>query len=251
MIDRFGTATTFFAVGLTAAVALSVGAHSAAALGANAGSVELSAQQNKDKNKKPPPRPVQRRPAPHVNAPHRPPPHVNVQRRAPTHNVQQNVPGQNAPNRFVRPPSSGSKVVTPQNAGPKIINRATTGKPGSRTVRAFTPRGSFSRTVTAGRLRGMPGASVGRTSIRGRNYSVWRRGHRVRYHGGYRTFVALSALTALAIAGSQYYPYAYIDAPEDYCDGLTPDGCQLVWEDVQTVEGDIIPQCVAYCPWEQ
>ncbi len=249
MIDRFSIGTSLFAAGLIAAAGLSLSTKSSAQ-GASPGSIELSAQQNNDnKKKKPAPKPVQR-PAPHANVPHRTAPHVNVQR-APTHNnVQQNVPRHNAPNRFVRPPNNGPKVVTPQNAGPKVINRRTTVK-STTTVRTFTPRSPRWHTVTAGRLRGMPGTGIGHTSIRGRNYSVWRRDYRVRYHGGYRTFVALSALTALAIAGSQYYPYAYIDAPQDYCDGLTPDGCQLVWEDVQTEEGDVIPQCVAYCPWQQ
>jgi hypothetical protein len=53
------------------------------------------------------------------------------------------------------------------------------------------------------------------------------------------------------IGGHDYYPYAYISAPEDYCDGLTPDRCQLVWQDVETDEGDITQACVAYCPWQQ
>ena len=93
-------------------------------------------------------------------------------------------------------------------------------------------------------------AAPSRTSIRGQNYSAWRSGYRIRRGGGWRTFVALGALGAIIVGGSQFYPYAYISAPEDYCDGLTEDGCQLVWQEVETVEGDVIPQCVAYCPWQ-
>jgi hypothetical protein len=47
-----------------------------------------------------------------------------------------------------------------------------------------------------------------------------------------------------------YYPYAYIDAPYDYCQGWTEDGCQLHWLAVPTFEGPTDFQCVAYCPWQ-
>jgi hypothetical protein len=56
-------------------------------------------------------------------------------------------------------------------------------------------------------------------------------------------------LGAIAIGSDQYYPYAYISAPEDYCEGFTEDGCQLMWQEVPTEEGDAVDQCVAYCPW--
>jgi len=256
-------ATGLFVVG----AAFVCGTHSSTAQGASADTTELSAQQ--DNKRKPAGKPAAR-PAPRPNVQHRapprpnvqrraPPPH-NVQRRAPPRNVQHNAPPRNvphnvqrnAPGRAGRPPNAGAKIVTPQNAGPKIINRSAGPKAGGTTAaRTFTPRGPRAHTVTAGRLRGMPGSGAGHTSIRGHNYSVWRRGYRIRRGGRWRTFVALGALGAIAVAGSEFYPYAYIAAPEDYCDGLTPDGCQLVWQDVETEEGDVIPQCVAYCPWQQ
>jgi hypothetical protein len=114
--------------------------------------------------------------------------------------------------------------------------------------RVVTPRGA--RTVTASRLRAVPARGAGRAVIRGQNYSVWRSGYRVRHGSGWRTFVALSALGAIAIGSSKYYPYAYISAPEPYCEGLTEDGCQLMWQEVETIEGGVINQCVAYCPWQ-
>jgi hypothetical protein len=33
-------------------------------------------------------------------------------------------------------------------------------------------------------------------------------------------------------------------------DRRSEDGCELVWQQVETVEGDVIDQCVAYCPWQ-
>jgi hypothetical protein len=116
-------------------------------------------------------------------------------------------------------------------------------------VRKFTPKGGKSKVIVTTKFRGVPLQGIHRTVIAGHNYSVWRGARRFRYHNRWRTLVALSLLGAIAIGTYEYYPYAYIDAPELYCDGLTEDGCQLVWQEVETIEGDIIPQCVAYCPW--
>ena len=139
-----------------------------------------------------------------------------------------------------------TRTVTPR-ATRTVTPRATrTVTP--KATRTVTPRGT--RTVTAGKLRGMPVSGAGRTTIRGHNYSVWRGGHRVRHGGRWRTFVALSALGAIAIGANEYYPYAYISAPEPYCEGLTEDGCELMWQEVETIEGDVVNQCVAYCPWQ-
>ena len=121
----------------------------------------------------------------------------------------------------------------------------TVGKP-----KVFTPHGKNAGIVITSKIRGAPARGAFRTSIRGRN-SLWRSGYRARYRGGWRTFVALSALGAITIGAAEYYPYAYIDAPADYCDGLTEDGCQMIYDEVETEEGDVVPQCVAYCPWQQ
>ena len=62
--------------------------------------------------------------------------------------------------------------------------------------------------------------------------------------------MALSALHPIIFGFSYYYPYAYLAVPEDYCDGFTEDGCRLSWQPVQTLEGEIVYQCVAYCAQE-
>jgi hypothetical protein len=91
-----------------------------------------------------------------------------------------------------------------------------------------------------------------RAYVNGRHYSIWHgnNNYRVRYGNSWRTFVALGVLAPLLIGAYQYYPYAYIDAPGPYCAGLTEDGCQLVYDEVQTIDGYVYPQCVAYCPWQ-
>ena len=163
--------------------------------------------------------------------------HVVRQPKATSRTVKQ----PKATSREIRQPKATRKVVAPAATGSKVVSPVVA-------PRVVTPRGT--RTVTASRLRGVPVRGLHRTVIGGHNYSAWRSGHRVRHGSGWRTFVALSALGAIAIGSNEYYPYAYISAPENYCEGLTEDGCELMWQEVETIEGDVIPQCVAYCPWQ-
>jgi hypothetical protein len=120
------------------------------------------------------------------------------------------------------------------------------------TPRVVAPTGGSSTTVrsTSSGLRAIGTSSTGRTLLRGQNYTVWRGSHRVRYGNRWRTFAALSALSVFVVGGSSYYPYAYISAPEPICEGETEDGCILKWEEVPTLEGPRLFQCVAYCPWQ-
>ena len=137
--------------------------------------------------------------------------------------------------------------VTPRETRTKLTPGVVTPKAAAKIV---TPSGDNAHVVTAGKFRNMPIRGAGQTIIRGKNFSVWRSGYRVRHGSRWRTFVALSVLSAIVIGSSDYYPYAYISAPQPYCEGLTEDGCQLMWQEVQTVEGDVVDQCVAFCPWQ-
>jgi hypothetical protein len=259
MINNNIKMTLFTLATFTLAGMFVPGSHSAAQ-GVSATTIDLSAQQQqtqqpqKKKKKKVAPR----RAAPHVTAPRRAPRHavprvVTPHRAAPRHAAPRVVtPPHTAPRigapvgvapKTAAPPKTGGKVLAPRGVGPKVSGR--------KAPRKFTPRGPNARVVTTSRLRGLPARGAGRASIRGRHYSVWRHGHRVRHRGGWYTFIALGMLAPIVIGADEFfYPYAYISAPEPYCEGLTEDGCWLVWENVETLEGDIIPQCVAYCPWQ-
>jgi len=140
------------------------------------------------------------------------------------------------------PTTATRKVTTPTTAARKVT-------PGV-APKIVSPSGDKAHVVTAGKLRGVPASGAGKATVLGHNYSVWRSGYRVRHGNGWLTFVALRTLTSIAIGSRHYYPYAYITAPQPYCTGLTEDGCQLMWQDVETIEGDIVSQCVAYCPWQ-
>jgi len=248
-MTSYKMALTLFTLG---AFVLAVPVSQSAAQGASATTVELSAAQDKDKkktgNKSVAPK-VNRAPTravtPRANTVHRAPPNLNTTQ----HKSKVNVgTKKNVGPKVVGPKVVGPKVVGPKVTGPKAVN---TKVGGPKNVKVFTPHGPKSKTVVVKtNLRGYPLHGAGRATIAGRNYSVWRNNYRVRHRNGWYTFVGLSALTVLAIGAYEYYPYAYISAPEPYCDGLTGDGCQLVWREVETIEGDLVPQCVAYCPWQ-
>jgi hypothetical protein len=252
------TGLTLFMAGLFAATVLFAPAAPSAAQERSSISSEFSAQQQQEKKNVAPQRAAPQRAIQQRAAPQR----AIQQRAAPQRAIQQRIaPQRTVPRtiatprrtpsrtvtqptitpRVVRQPKTTPRVVVPAGAGSKVVSPA-------RAPRVVTPRGT--RTVTASRLRGVPARGAGRTVIRGQNYSTWRSGHRVRHGRGWRTFIALSALGAIAIGSNEYYPYAYISAPEPYCEGLTEDGCELVWQQVETIEGDVIDQCVAYCPWQ-
>jgi hypothetical protein len=260
------TSLTIFTAGLLAAAVLFTPYTPSAAQGMAAATNEYSAQaqqDNKGQSKKATPaarpapqRAAPQRAAPRVAAPQRAPRTV-TQTRATSHVVRQPkatshvVRQPKATSRVVKQPKATSRVVRQPKAARKVVAPAATGRKVVSPVvapRVVTPRGT--RTVTASRLRGVPVRGAGRATIQGHNYSVWRGRHRVRHDGGWWTFGALSALGAIIIGSDQYYPYAYISAPENYCEGLTEDGCELMWQDVETIEGDVVPQCVAYCPWQ-
>ena len=164
------------------------------------------------------------------------------------------------------PRQAGPRNIGERNIGQRNIGRRDIGRRdirrrdiGQRNIGQGNIRQrSISQGNISQRDRGQSGRRLSGVSIRGastatiagRNYSVWRGRHRVRYGNRWRTFVGLGALGAIAFGSAYYYPYAYIDAPAPFCDGLTEDGCHLQWQEVPTLEGPPLFQCVAYCPWQ-
>jgi hypothetical protein len=178
-----------------------------------------------------------------------------------------NAGPQNAGPRNVGPPNIGQRNIAPRNIGQRNIGQRNIRQRnigqsnirqrniGQQNIRqrSIGPRSVGQRNINQPR-RALSGVSIrgaSRATIAGRNYSVWRGRHRARHGGRWRTFVGLGALGAIAFGSAYYYPYAYIDAPAPFCDGLTEDGCQLQWQEVPTLEeGPPVFQCVAYCPWQ-
>jgi len=239
------TRLTLFMLGLIASAALVTYATPSAAQDRFAATIELSAQSdNPNLNKKNQPQGKPKNiPQGRTNVPRQ-----NIQRQQ--LNVQQNQ--QNIKRKQTDLPQNRRRVqqnnqirvqkdinvqkkiiVAPQGGG----QRKFVGQP-----RKFTPK--HNNLVYKFKLKG-----ANQAFVNGKNYSVFHNNYRIRHNGRFRTFVALGLLAPLAIGAATYNPYAYLDVPGDYCEGLTDDGCEMVYSEVETVEGDSIPQCVAYCPW--
>jgi hypothetical protein len=161
------------------------------------------------------------RPAPAVRLAPAPPRPATVTRRAP----QIVAPARRVSPRIATPPARATPAIRRATPGPNRI----VGSP-------------------AGGRRGFVIRDASRATIAGRNFSIWRNSHRVRHGGRWRTLVGLSTLSIITLGSAVYYPYAYIDAPAPYCQGLTEDGCRLQWQEVPTLEGPRVYECVAYCP---
>ena len=157
-----------------------------------------------------------------------------------------NIGQRNIGQRNIRQRDIGQRNIRQRDIGQRNIRQRDIGQ------RNIRQRDISQRNVAQSgrRLSGVTIRGASTATIAGRNYSVWRGRHRVRYGGRWRTFVGLSTLGALLFGSAYYYPYAYIDAPAPFCEGLTADGCQLQWQEVPTLEGPPVFQCVAYCPWQ-
>jgi hypothetical protein len=175
---------------------------------------------------------------------------------------RQAAPRQAAPKRTVTPKLEATprRTVTPKleatprrTVTPKLETtpKRTVTPKREVTPKVASPKEGSPRTGSGGPgLRAIGPRSTGKAFVHGQNYTVWRGSRRVRYGNSWRTFRALSALSVLLIGGATYYPYAYLSAPEPVCEGETEDGCILQWQEIETLEGPRVFQCVAYCPWQ-
>jgi len=163
---------------------------------------------------------------------------------------KQITPRQAAPKRTVTPKLEATprRTVTPKR---ETTPKRTVTPKREVTPKVASPKEGSPRIGSGGPgLRAIGPRSTGKAFVHGQNYTVWRGSRRVRYGNSWRTFRALSALSVLLIGGATYYPYAYLSAPEPVCEGETEDGCILQWQEIETLEGPRVFQCVAYCPWQ-
>ena len=76
---------------------------------------------------------------------------------------------------------------------------------------------------------------------------MWK-SHKIWWNGHWKVFVPFTAIGVVLIGGTYFYPDAYVGFARPYCEGLTPDGCQLNWQQVNFEDGGSDWQCVQYCP---
>jgi hypothetical protein len=94
--------------------------------------------------------------------------------------------------------------------------------------------------------KGQPGVNI--TIINKKGVPIFRGGRTIRIGPDIRRIVAISTLAVIAIGAASYYPYGYAAVPRPVCRGITAEGCTLRWQNVPTEEGDVVSQCVQYCP---
>jgi hypothetical protein len=144
--------------------------------------------------------------------------------------------GPRVPPRVVSPPVAPRVVpgrVAPVPVAPRVV-------PGGVAPRVVAPR--FVPRIS-------PGAR-GASFVGGRQIYVNRGAHRARYGGRFVTFVGIGAVAAILVGARYYQPYGYVEVEPPACSGVTDDGCELRLTEVPTEEGDVVPQCVQFCPTE-
>ena len=77
---------------------------------------------------------------------------------------------------------------------------------------------------------------------------MWKQKHGLWWGGKWKYFVPFTALGVVLVGGTYFYPDAYVGFARPYCSGLTPDGCQLNWQQVNFEDGGADWQCVQFCP---
>jgi hypothetical protein len=106
--------------------------------------------------------------------------------------------------------------------------------------------GQFKKQLALGPGGGLkPGSFI---KLANKPWPIHKGPHKIWWKNGWKTFVPFTAISAVLIGGAYYYPDAYVSVARPYCAGLTPDGCQLNWQEVPFEGGGSEWQCLEYCP---
>lgn len=195
--------------------------------------------------------------APRLRPPRIPTPRLSPQRpalpvaRAATPMHVRGVPPANLT--AIRPPNFSPGVPTPQ------LRRGT---PASTIGRVPLPNLPASHLAHAGVAHPLQtGAArpnqrpvTGLVNVNHRKVAVFRGQRYVQRSGRWHRLRSVSALSAavavVVVAGVNYFADGYIDLPAPACGGFTDDGCRLSMANVASDDGESIPQCMQYCPWD-
>jgi len=135
----------------------------------------------------------------------------------------------------------GNPTVNPQ-ALKGTVNPAL-GKPGPQ-AGGLKNGPSFGK-VALGPAAGLrPGTFI---KVGNKSWPIHKGPYKLWWAGGWKTFVPFGVIGAALIGGAYYYPDAYVSVARPYCSGVTPDGCQLNWQQVAFEGGGSEWQCVQYC----
>jgi hypothetical protein len=132
----------------------------------------------------------------------------------------------------------GPTVKGPVTKGPKTITKG----PGK--TKTGIKKGPGSKTIT--KTKAPPKINV--TVVNRRNVTIFRGGRTLFIGNRITRIVSVATLAAIAVGTVSYYPYAYAVIAQPVCRGVTEEGCALRWQNVPTDDGDVVAQCVQYCP---
>jgi hypothetical protein len=107
---------------------------------------------------------------------------------------------------------------------------------------------NINRTVHVNRVGPRVGSTRANVRLGGRHVVLVRGRHHASWRGRRWWVVPVATLGALTVAGIAYSAWAYAPVVQSACTGYTEDGCFFRWAEVPTEEGELIPQCVSYCP---
>jgi hypothetical protein len=123
------------------------------------------------------------------------------------------------------------------NAGPQFQNKPFVFKKGP---------GQIKKQLALGPGGGLkPGSFI---KLANKPWPIHKGPHKLWWKNGWKTFVPFTAIGVVLVGGAYYYPDAYVSVARPYCSGLTPDGCQLNWQEVPFEGGGSEWQCVTFCP---
>jgi hypothetical protein len=152
-------------------------------------------------------------------------------------------------------PRAAPARMAPRSAPMRVAPRAAPRMVGPRVApRVVGPRvgpGVAAPRIVSPGVRSGPrigGRVGGPLVIGGRSVAVVRGPRSVFWRGRNRSLVSLGLIAGFSVGAVAYSAYGYLPVDEPYCTGITEDGCELRWQDVPTPEGDLIPQCVTFCP---
>jgi hypothetical protein len=182
---------------------------------------------------------IQRAPRVHISGPQRAPRIVHAK---PEHRVTHIKPVVTRPSKVpnavhatpnLNPvPNSGKPISGPQGQNNKFVFKKGPGQ--IKKQLALGPGGALK-----------PGSFI---KLANKPWPLHKGPHKLWWKNGWKTFVPFTAIGIVLAGGAYYYPDAYVSVARPYCSGITPDGCQLNWQEVPFEGGGAEWQCVQFCP---
>jgi hypothetical protein len=140
------------------------------------------------------------------------------------------------------------KLVKPIKVNPHVLKGTVSPNPAIKAgphIGGLKKGPSFGKTIAHGPGGFKPGPFI---KVANKSWPIHKGPHKLWWKNSWKVFVPFSAISVALIGGAYYYPDAYVSVARPYCSGVTPDGCQLNWQQVGFEGGGSEWQCVQFCP---